>query len=71
MPRGTHHDVIGMLLWDRESLVLDVSGGGTWRLDIGWREMWRVRQLIGLRVKVTGIRDGFDLLAVVTIEKSR
>ncbi len=71
MSRGTHHEVVGMLLRDRHDLVLDVRDEGTWRLDLGWRVMWRARRLIGFRVRVTGVRDGFDLLAVETIERNR
>ena len=65
MPMGTRHEVVGLLLEDRGQLALDVEGGGTWRLDAGWK----ARRLLGRRVRVTGIRDGFDLLAVETIER--
>ena len=60
MPRGTRHEITGILLEQRGELVLDVADGGTWQLDAGWR----VRRLLGMRVKVIGIRDDFDLLAV-------
>lgn len=66
MPRGTRHEIIGILLEQRGGLVLDVVGGGTWRLDAGWK----ARRLLGMRVKVVGIRDGFDLLAVELIERA-
>lgn len=64
MPMGTRHEVEGLLLEEHGGLVLDVRDGGTWRLEAGWR----ARRLLGRRVRVTGIRDGFDLLAVQTIE---
>lgn len=64
MPLGTRHEVEGLLLERQGELVLDVRDGGTWRLDAGWR----ARRLLGRRVRVTGPRDGFDLLAVKTIE---
>ncbi len=64
MPIGTRLEVEGLLLEGHEGLVLDVRDGGTWRLEAGWR----ARRLLGRRVRVTGIRDGFDLLAVQTIE---
>ena len=69
MSRGTRHDLIGMLLrrGDGGGLVLDVPGGGTWRLDLGVVAAWRARRLVGMRVRITGVRDGFDLLAVETV----
>lgn len=63
MPRGTEHVEEGMLLMDRGQLVLERAYGGTWRLDAGWR----ARKLLGRRVRITGIRDGFDLLAVMSV----
>lgn len=65
MQRGTYHEVTGMLLQDRNSLVVDVDGGGTWRLDAGWD----ARRLLGHRVRVYGRRDDFDLLAVKRMER--
>lgn len=63
MPLGTRHVVCGRLRRDRAWLVLAVDGGGTWRLDADRRaEDW-----VGCRVEVSGIRDGFDLLAVTAI----
>nr|WP_235600939.1 DUF5818 domain-containing protein [Sphingobium sp. AM] len=38
--------------------------GGEWRLEI----LQRHRHLFGRRVRVSGTRDGFDLLAVDSIE---
>lgn len=64
MPMGTPHEIEGLLMERQGGLVLDVRDGGTWRLDAGWR----ARRLLGRRVRVTGTRDGFDLLAVKTIE---
>lgn len=65
MPRGTSHEVTGLLLQDRNWLVVDVDGGGTWRLDTGWG----ARRLLGHRVRIVGKRDDFDLLAVKRIER--
>lgn len=65
MPMGTRHEIVGLLLEDRSELVVEVDGGGTWRIDAGWR----ARRLLGQRVKVVGVRDGFDLLAVETIAR--
>ena len=66
MPLGTRHELIGLLLEDRGSLVLDVDDGGTWRLDAGRG----ARRLLGERVRVEGVRDGFDLLAVERIDRA-
>ena len=64
MPRGTRHVVEGLLLRSAAGgLVLRADGGGEWRLDAGWR----ARRLVGRRVRVEGLRDGHDLLAVEQI----
>ena len=64
MPRGTAHDLVGLLLRDGRSLILRVDDGGEWRLDAPSG----AGSLVGRRVRVTGTRDGFDLLAVRSIE---
>lgn len=66
MPRGTHHELTGILLEARGAPVLRVDDGGEWRLDIGKR----YRDLLGLRVQVTGKRSGFDLLDVERIDRA-
>lgn len=45
---------------NRGQLVLDRACGGTWRLDAGWR----VRRLVGRRVRIVGVRADFTLLDV-------
>lgn len=60
MPKGTKHVEEGMLLMDRGQLVLERACGGTWRLDVGWR----IRRLVGRRVRIVGVRADFDLLDV-------
>ncbi|MFP5434374.1 MAG: DUF5818 domain-containing protein [Alphaproteobacteria bacterium] len=61
MPRGTRHELTGILLeGDGLYPVLRVPDGGEWRLEV----TKRYRHLLGQRVSVTGVRDGFDLLAV-------
>lgn len=65
MPIGTQHEIVGVLRNGQEGLVVEVNEGGTWRLDAGWQ----ARRLIGHRVRIVGIRDGFDLLAVKSIER--
>jgi len=66
MPRGTRHELTGLLLEQHAGLVLQVEGGGTWRLDAGRH----ARRLLGERVRVKGIRDGFDLLSVERIDRA-
>ena len=65
MPRGTPHEVVGLLMKAGRSLTLEIDGGGSWRLEAPWR---RTSHLLGRRVRVVGIRDGFDLLAVQSID---
>jgi len=64
MPRGTHHDEIGLLLREGRFLVLQRDDGGRWRLDVSPR----ADALLGRRVRVQGTRSGFDLLDVRQIE---
>lgn len=65
MPKGTHHELTGLLL-ESDGLypILQIPDGGEWRLEL----TRRYRHLLGKRVSVTGVRDGFDLLAVTRIE---
>lgn len=65
MPLGTRHDFIGMLLHRDGQLVLLPEAGGEWRLDVPRH----AHRLAGYRVRITGVRDGFDLLAVQTIAR--
>ncbi|QGP77781.1 DUF5818 domain-containing protein [Sphingobium sp. CAP-1] len=60
MPRGTHHDLTGLLLEGTPYPVLRVDDGGEWRLEL----VQRHRHLFGTRVRLSGTRDGFDLIAV-------
>lgn len=46
--------------------MLDVEDGGIWRLNADRS----ARRLLGERVRVEGIRDDFDLLAVERIERA-
>lgn len=63
MPRGTRHELTGVLLGGGFHPVLRVQDGGEWRLDMSQS----YRHLMGLRVRVVGIRENFDLLAVEEI----
>ncbi|MFB9050347.1 DUF5818 domain-containing protein [Sphingobium indicum] len=64
MPRPTPLELTGILLEKGPYPILRAPDGGEWRLDI----LKRHKHLLGTRVKVTGTRDGFDLLAVERIE---
>jgi len=57
---GTAHDETGLLLWEGPHLVLARDDGGRWRLD----GPARLEKLVGRRVRVLGVRSGFDLLDV-------
>jgi hypothetical protein len=67
MPIGSHHVETGWLTDDAGQLVLRRDGGGRWHLDVGLLTRWRARRLIGSRVRVEGIRDGFNVLSARTI----
>lgn len=64
MPLGTKHHETGLLLYEERWLTLQLEGGGRWRLDA----KRNAHKLVGQRVRLTGIRDGFDLLYVKSIE---
>lgn len=64
MPLGAAYEESGLLLREGRGLVLCPDAGGTWRLDAS-REAGK---LIGRRVRVRGLRAGFDLLDVQSIE---
>lgn len=64
MPQGTRHELVGRLREIDGRWSLRPDDGGEWRLDVGLRFSWRARRLAGGRVRVIGVRDGFDLLAV-------
>lgn len=66
MARGERTIISGLLLDDGCSLVLRTDDGGTWRLEA----MQSHAGLVGCRVMVTGIRDGFDLIAVMRIDRA-
>jgi hypothetical protein len=55
-----------MLMQSALGPVLEVDGGGTWQLDLGWRG----RKLFGMRVTVAGVRSGFNMLDVERIGRA-
>lgn len=52
-----------MILWEAGQLMLQRDDGGRWRLDA----LIRAESLVGRRMRVRGIRSGFDLLDVTAI----
>ena len=60
MPRGTRHVVTGTLRRSTLGPVVEMDDGGRWQVDIDGR--WR--RHLGRRVRIEGVRTGFDLLAV-------
>ena len=63
MPRGTRHRLTGLLRPGKLDPVLQIDGGGEWRLDCDCR----YEHLLGRRVDVHGVRSEFDLLLVERI----
>lgn len=71
MPRGTTHEVTGWLNEQRPGFYsIRVDGGGEWRVDpgLGWNVPRAIRRLVGRRVRLVGVRDGFDLLAATQVQ---
>lgn len=64
MPLGTSHIEEGFLQIEKDRLVLRLDGGGRWRLSADAAAY----QLVGQRVRVKGVRIGFDLLDVGNVE---
>jgi len=63
MPLGKFYSEEGMLLRQRGGLILQRDDGGRWRLDADLK----FEHLLGSRVRVEGVRSGFDLLEVSRI----
>ena len=51
MPMGSRHDEIGLLRWDRGTLILLRDEGGRWRLETGRR----AETMVGRRVHIVGL----------------
>lgn len=66
MPRGTRHTLTGTLRRTQLGYVLEIEGGGVWRLDLG--TIWRIKRYMDRKIIVEGIRSGFDLLDVNTLK---
>lgn len=68
MPLGTDFDGTGWLNERAGRFSFRPDTGGTWRLDCSPRLRSTAKLLAGQRVRLTGERDGFDLLAVRSID---
>ena len=65
MPRGSTHQLTGLLVSDPCGFALEVEGGGRWRLDVD--DYSSAARLRDRRVTVMGVRAEFDLLEVKSI----
>lgn len=65
MPLGTIHEETGLVLEDGGRLYLRTQDGGHWELE----SSRKVRLLLGLRVRLEGVRVSFDGLRVRRIER--
>lgn len=65
MPRGTHHTLEGLLAYEGRDLALFLDDGGRWRLD----PIRGLSKLVGLRVRISGMRSDFDLIDVEQFER--
>lgn len=63
MPLGSLHEENGLLLREGNWLILQRDNGGRWRLYASRK----AERLLGQRVRVEGVRSGFDLLDVTRI----
>lgn len=62
--KGTRYRLEGLLLSSRRGPVLQIDDGGTWALDLNSD----ARDLLGRRVRIEGIRSGFDRIDVEWID---
>jgi hypothetical protein len=63
MPLGKFYALEGLLLRQRGLLILQLDDGGCWRLNADPE----AEDLLGLRVRVDGVRSSFDDLEVSRI----
>lgn len=63
MSIGSTHDEVGVIEVEAGELVLRRDDGGRWRLDAPVR----ADLYLGQRMRVRGMRSGFDLLDVTAI----
>lgn len=65
MPIGSRHDETGILVRDCNLLYLQRDAGGHWELDADDGAF----ALLGLKVRVVGVRSGFDRLSVKSLNR--
>ena len=63
MPVGKFHSEEGLLLRQRGRLILQKDRGGFWTLEADPA----AARMLGLRVRVEGVRSGFNALDVARI----
>lgn len=68
MPQETRHELVGRLCEVEGRISMIPDDGGEWRLDVGFLLSGPARRLAGTWVRVVGVRDGFDVLAVRRID---
>jgi hypothetical protein len=60
VPIRSNYDECGLLLREASCLILRRDDGGRWRLEADGD----AEKLVGQRVRVMGVRSGFDILEV-------
>lgn len=63
---GSRHSEAGLLLRDGLWLILQLDGGGHWRLNAPSK----AEPMVGCRVTLDGVRSGFNVLDVTRIERA-
>ncbi len=58
--KGTRYRLEGLLLSSERGPVLQIDDGGTWALDLNND----AQDLLGRRVRIEGLRSGFDRIDV-------
>ncbi|WP_264592690.1 DUF5818 domain-containing protein [Sphingobium sp. B1D7B] len=64
MSRNSKYALAGLVLQDGVKVILRVDDGGEWCLA----PERSFSYYLGRRVRVSGTREGFDLLSVISIE---
>ena len=67
MPLGAPLDLTGTLLRDGRRLILTMSDGGEW--IVAPPLFTRIEHVLGQRVRVTGIRGGFNLIDASRLDR--
>lgn len=68
MPMGAFHDETGRLNYHDGEYALRMDGGGTWHLEMSFWKSRSAQKFAGKRVRIQGVRTGFNVLSVDRIE---